>query len=132
LALQKEVVGVRDPLTIHIMKNLALIYHRQGQFAKGEELDLQIIKTLKRLVVRGHPDTLTCTANLAFKYKSQGRWREAEELEVEVMEVRSQVQGGEHPDIREKRAMERCRRARSANTKDQKEVARHRASRHAR
>lgn len=66
--------------------------------AKGEEVDLQIIKTLKRLVGREHPDTLTCIANLALRYKAQGRWREAEELEMEVIRARKHVQGEEHPD----------------------------------
>jgi hypothetical protein len=69
----------------------------QGKWNKAEELQLQAVETLKRVLGQEHPDTLTSIANLASTYRNQGRWKEAEELEVQVMETRKRVLGQEHP-----------------------------------
>jgi hypothetical protein len=62
------------------MANLALTYRNQGRWKEAEALEVQAMKTRKRVLGQEHPDTLTSMANLASTYRNQGRWKEAEEL----------------------------------------------------
>ncbi|PVH90929.1 hypothetical protein DM02DRAFT_546865, partial [Periconia macrospinosa] len=43
-----------------------------GQYNEAEELFVQVTETRKRVLVEGHPDTLTSMAYLAFTLKGQG------------------------------------------------------------
>ena len=77
---------------------VALVFTESGKWKEAEELQVQVMKTSKRVLGEEHPDTLTSMANLASTYRNQGRWKEAEELEVQVMKTRKRVLGEEHPD----------------------------------
>jgi hypothetical protein len=46
----------------------------------AEELGVQVVRTMKRVMGREHPDTLNSMAILASTLGTQGRWKEAEEL----------------------------------------------------
>ena len=61
-------------------------------------MEVQVIKTRKRVLGQEYLDTLRSIANLASIYRKQGRWKEAEDLEVQVIETRKRVLGQEHPD----------------------------------
>ncbi len=76
---------------------IALIYHDEGRWREAEELELQVMETMKRVLGEEHPDTLISMGNLAATYRNQGRWKEAEELEMQVMKMRKRILGEEHP-----------------------------------
>ena len=42
-------------------------------------MEVQVMKTRRRVLGSEHPDTLTSMANLASTYRNQGRWTEARE-----------------------------------------------------
>ena len=52
---------------------------------------MQMIETLKKVLGKEHPSTLTSMANLALTYLNQGQWKEAEELGVQLMETSLKV-----------------------------------------
>lgn len=54
------------------MNNLATVCGRKGQWVEAEELDMQVIKTLKKVQGPKHPDRLISMDNLASIYKKQG------------------------------------------------------------
>ena len=74
----------RHPTKIH----QSIYQFVQEPRTEAEELEVEVMKTQKRVLGREHPDMLTSMASLALTYGNQGRWKEAEELEVEVMEMR--------------------------------------------
>lgn len=63
-----------------------------------EELFVQVMQTMTRVLTDEHPDTLTSMANLASTYRNQGRWKETEELQVQVMQTTKRVFTTKHPD----------------------------------
>ncbi|KAI9863601.1 MAG: hypothetical protein M1813_003624 [Trichoglossum hirsutum] len=69
-----------------------------GELKEAEELEVQVMKTRKRVLGLEHLDTLSTMHNLASMYWNQKRWKEAEELGVQVMEIRKRVLGPEHLD----------------------------------
>ncbi|KAI4166730.1 MAG: hypothetical protein LQ343_007804 [Gyalolechia ehrenbergii] len=75
----------------------ALAFSEAGRYKEAEELEVQVMETMKRVLGEEHPDTLSSIANLASTYWNQGRWKEAEELEVQVIETSLRVLGEEHP-----------------------------------
>ena len=83
---------------LRVMANLASTYWNQEQWKEVEELVVQVMETLKRVLRAEHPNMLTSMANLVSTYRKQGQWKEVEELEVQVMEMRKRVLGAEHPD----------------------------------
>ncbi|KAF1835030.1 hypothetical protein BDW02DRAFT_579114 [Decorospora gaudefroyi] len=68
-----------------------------GRWKEAEELDVQVMETLKTKLGADHPDTLTNMNNLASTYRNQGRWDDAEKLEVQVIEGRKTKLGADHP-----------------------------------
>ena len=80
------------------MTNLASTYRNQWRWKEVEELEVQVVKTKKRVLGQQHPDTLTSMANLAAAYRNQERWEEAKELDAQVVEMSRKVLVQEHPD----------------------------------
>jgi tetratricopeptide (TPR) repeat protein len=72
--------------------------YSDGRYDEAEELEVQVMQTMKRVLGNEHPETLLNIGNLAATYRNQGRWKEAEELEVQVMQTTKRVLGEEHPD----------------------------------
>ncbi|KAH0544448.1 hypothetical protein GP486_008515 [Trichoglossum hirsutum] len=79
------------------MANLASTYRNQGRWKEAEELEVQVMKTRKRVLGEEHPDTLTSMANLAFTFRSQDRNEEAILLLEKCVQLRKQVLGPQHP-----------------------------------
>jgi hypothetical protein len=48
-----------------------------GRYEEAEELQVQVMQTMKRVLTDEHPDTLTSMHNLAFTLQSQARHEEA-------------------------------------------------------
>jgi hypothetical protein len=48
--------------------------YSDGRYDEAEELQVQVMQTMKRALTDEHPDTLTSMGNLASTYRNQGRW----------------------------------------------------------
>jgi tetratricopeptide (TPR) repeat protein len=86
-----EELGDAYQINSMLKNSLASVYTSQGQWAKAEELEVQVLETRKRVLGLEHPDTLTSISNLALMYRDQGRWAKAEELQVQVTEIRKRA-----------------------------------------
>ena len=51
------------------------------------QVEVEVMKTSKRVLGAEHPDTLIAMGNLAFIYRDQGREKEAQELEAQVTAI---------------------------------------------
>jgi tetratricopeptide (TPR) repeat protein len=69
-----------------------------GKGVEAEEMSIQAMKVLEKILGRKHNDTLSSIAMVGLAYKLRGRWDAAEELEVQVMETRKKKLGADHPD----------------------------------
>ena len=78
------------------MVNLASTYWNQEWWKEAEELGVQVMEIMKKVLGVEHPHTLTNMANLASTYSSQKRLKEAEELQVQMMETMKKVLRAEH------------------------------------
>ncbi|KAK7177485.1 kinesin light chain [Paraphaeosphaeria sporulosa] len=87
-----------DQERLRLAWKCAMTLYDDGRYEEAEELQVQVMQTMKRVLGDEHPDTLTRMANLASTYWNQGRWKEAEELEVQVVQTMKRVLGDEHPD----------------------------------
>ena len=65
---------------------------------EAEDMQVHVIKTMKRVLSDEHPATLTAICKLAFTLKSQGRNQEAIVLLQTCAQMQTQVLGGQHPD----------------------------------
>ena len=80
------------------MVTLASMYINQKRWKKVEELEVQVMDTMKRTLGEEHPETLGSMNDVASTYWNQGRLIEAEELQEHVIEIRKRVLGEEYPD----------------------------------
>jgi tetratricopeptide (TPR) repeat protein len=71
--------------------------YSDGRYEEAKDVQMQVMKTRKRVLGDEHPDTLSSMDSLALTYSSQGRWKEAEELRVQLMQMMKRVLGDEHP-----------------------------------
>ena len=90
-------LGYKHPDTLSSMANLAATYRNQGRWKEAEELNVEVMKTMKSVLGDKHPDTLTSMNNLAFTLQSQARHEEALALMEECFQSRQQVLGKQHP-----------------------------------
>jgi hypothetical protein len=82
------------------MANLALTFLNEGRWKEAEEVLVQVMETMKRVLGAEHPDTLTSMANLAYTWKFQERRTDALALIQECCKLRNKVLGHNHPDAR--------------------------------
>jgi hypothetical protein len=80
------------------MANLASVIWIQGGLEEAEDLEVQVMKTRKRVLGQEHPATLTSMHNLAFTLKSEGRDNEALLIMEECFGLRKQRLGLDHLD----------------------------------
>jgi tetratricopeptide (TPR) repeat protein len=81
-----------------LLYNAAWYAWRKGDLRNSEKLSVKSLKVRKRLLGKGHTDTLSSMAMLGLAADLAGQWKEAEELQVQVMETVKRVLGEEHPD----------------------------------
>ena len=55
--------------------NYGPVFFEVGYWKEGEQLELPVMKTEKRVLGEEHPDMLRSMANLASTYWNQGRWK---------------------------------------------------------
>jgi tetratricopeptide (TPR) repeat protein len=87
-----------DKERLSLARKCARALHSDGRYKEAEELEVQVMQTMKRVLGDDHPDMLSSMDSLALMYSSQGRWKEAEEMQVQVVQTRKRVLGDEHPD----------------------------------
>ena len=80
------------------MAGLASAYSNQGQWKEAEELFVQVIETLKKVLGEEHPDTLTSISNLGSVLDRQGKYKEAKAMHRCALKGREKVLREEHPD----------------------------------
>ncbi|PGG95437.1 hypothetical protein AJ79_10066, partial [Helicocarpus griseus UAMH5409] len=69
-----------------------------GRWKDAEELEMQVMKIMKRVLGTEHPDTLTSMDNLAYTLKSLGSVEDAVALMKMCVQLHSKNLGSEHPD----------------------------------
>ena len=90
-------LGPEDPRTLNAMFNLGRTYCHLGDFEKGHELLLSVLKKRKRLFGIDHPDTLMTRNELGMSFCARKqRLAIAERLVFNVLEARKRVLGEEH------------------------------------
>ena len=77
---------------------LGLAYGLGGRWKEAEQLNVQVVKTRKRVLGEEHPSTLTSMANLAFTWESQGQRAKAVALMVECVHLRTRILGADDPN----------------------------------
>jgi hypothetical protein len=87
-----------DEERLQLASRCATTLSSDGRYEEAEELQVQVMQGMKRVLDDEHPDTLTSMGNLASTYWNQGRWDDAEKLDVQVMETRKTKLGADHPD----------------------------------
>jgi tetratricopeptide (TPR) repeat protein len=88
-----------DEERMQLASRCAIALHSEGWYKEAEELFMQVMRTMKRVLTNEHPVMLRIMHNLASAYITQRRWKEAEELFMQVMQIRKRVLSDEHPDI---------------------------------
>jgi tetratricopeptide (TPR) repeat protein len=97
-ALSHSATDDNDEEKLSLTGKCAMTLYSDGRYKEAEELQVQVMQTMKRVLGNKHLDTLRSMHNLATTYSSQGRWEEAEELQVQVAQTTKGVLGDEHPD----------------------------------
>jgi tetratricopeptide (TPR) repeat protein len=87
-----------DEERLRLVSKCATTLYSEGRWEEAEDLQMQVMEIMKRVLSDEHPQTLSSMANLASTYRNQGRWKEAEELEMRVIEIMKRVLSDEHPD----------------------------------
>ena len=77
---------------------LASTYCNQGCWKEAEELEIQVMKTRKKVLGEEHPSTLTSMNNLAFTLKSKSSEAEAISIMETCFKLQKQILGPTHPD----------------------------------
>ncbi|KAF2730397.1 hypothetical protein EJ04DRAFT_586298 [Polyplosphaeria fusca] len=80
------------------MVNLASTYRNQGWWTEAEQLDVQVMKTRKRVLGDEHSSTLASMANLALTFQEQGLYNKAYLLLQQCCRLQEKVLGLEHLD----------------------------------
>jgi non-specific serine/threonine protein kinase/serine/threonine-protein kinase len=78
-------LGEEDLNSLHVLSDLASLYHDQGQAA--EPLLAKVLKVRSRVLGEENPDTLDSMINLAEAYRLLGRHSEAEELLDKTLKI---------------------------------------------
>ncbi|GAB1193762.1 hypothetical protein APSETT444_002990 [Aspergillus pseudonomiae] len=91
-------LGIEHPVTLSTQAALADVCFRQGEWSKAEELSIQTLGSLKKVVGIESTVTLTTMSVLVSIYCLQERWAKAEALEQETLKAYERVFGAEHPE----------------------------------
>lgn len=86
-----------EGLIIFIMRDLSVVYLRQGRLEEAGELGAFAQKALECILGLGHISTFCFSGVLACIYLQQGRLGEAEKLSSQALRAMKRVLGPEHP-----------------------------------
>jgi hypothetical protein len=87
-----------DEERLWLISKCAATLYSEGRWEEAEELEVQVLETMKRVLTDEHPDTLVSMHNLAFTLQSQARHEEALALMKRCFQLRELVLSEEHPD----------------------------------
>ena len=97
LAIYKEVLGERHPVTATILNNLAGL----RDYAAAKPLYEQALAIRKEVLGERHPDTAASLNTLAELLHEQGEYAAAKPLLEQALAIRKAVLGKHHPDTAE-------------------------------
>lgn len=93
---RKRTLGSAAPETLSAMANLAIWYKNDGNFAKADEIYLEMVDLIKVKNGLDHEETCVVRAKLATSYQAQERYLEAETLFKDLVARSTQVLGAAH------------------------------------
>ena len=70
------------------MARLVYTYNKLGKWKEAEELGLDVVKRLKRVLGVDHTYTLHSMSNLVFTYEKLGKRKDAKALSKTIEEIR--------------------------------------------
>ena len=82
-----EATGSNDGVLLHLLNNLAEVYHELGVIEQSEPLYVRALSLGKKKYGRDHPEMAATMRNLARLYEETNRPLEAEELKKRAAEV---------------------------------------------
>ena len=91
-------LGIRDPLTLASMHNLASLYIKMEKYQDAEPLLNITLEIRNQILGKEDAETLRTEANLASLYLKTGRPQEAEPLFSQVLAIRRRDIGESHID----------------------------------
>ena len=89
-------LGATHPLCLQFMKNLGVLYWKEGKYEKAEKLFLEVVRNREAILGEDHPCTLESAASLALIFNEQGKKNKAEEFQIKVERYIANV-GLQHP-----------------------------------
>ncbi|MBN2594728.1 MAG: serine/threonine protein kinase, partial [Sedimentisphaerales bacterium] len=93
---QKE-LGQKHEVTVHAVKDLALLYLRQDRYNEAEPLLAKVLETSRRMRGDHHDKIMLYEMNeLARRYIEEHRYNEAEPVLVEALDISRRVLGEQH------------------------------------
>jgi CHAT domain-containing protein len=81
------------------ISNLALLYAKQGQYARAEPLFKRALAIKEKAFGLDHPGAALILDNLAVLYSSQGQHAQAEPLYMRALAIFEKGHGPDHPDV---------------------------------
>src|SRR6202041_1459250 len=97
IAIQRRVLGLRDPDTLGSISSLANTLFSEGRYPEAEKLQRDTLEIRRRLLGPQHPDTLSSMHELGLTLAEEGHYAEAEKLDRETLDIYRRVFGPEHP-----------------------------------
>ena len=98
-AIYEKALGPDHPDLATTLRNLALLYKKQGRYVDAELLYQQARTITEKALGPEHPELAITLSNLARLYADQGRYVEAEPLFQQARTIREKALGPEHPEL---------------------------------
>ena len=99
VAFMRREFGSSDPRTANVRNNHAGSLYAVGEFARAEEIMIDVLRLGRHTIGFYHPDTAAHLNTLALVVGAQGRHGEAEEYYRQAVEVDRETIGEKHHDF---------------------------------
>jgi tetratricopeptide (TPR) repeat protein len=104
LELARHMLGTEHPDVAASLNNLARLYKFQGRYREAEQMYLQSLAIMKRLLGEEHLNEEHLNVannlnNLAGLYEAQGRYKEAEQMYLQSLAIMKCLLGEEHLNV---------------------------------
>jgi eukaryotic-like serine/threonine-protein kinase len=98
VAIDRRVLGPKNPQTLRSMSNMAWLLNREGKLTEAEKLQRETLEVQRQVLGGEQPDTLESMRHLASTLDNEGHYAEAEKLDRELLDIQRRVLGPEHRD----------------------------------
>jgi CHAT domain-containing protein/Tfp pilus assembly protein PilF len=98
LAINKEVLGEKHPVTALSLNNLGLLLRSIGDYAGARPYYEQALAIRKEVLGEKHPATATSLNNLGFLLNAMGDYPAARPYYEQALAINQEVLGEKHPD----------------------------------